>query len=122
MSKRERRPLVVALCETHAPLDEWETLAEVRPEPWMPGMAGGVGEPGEPVVAVRQHRGTREIRVDVYDCADGLDVTGINGGVADRDKARGQRWFRDIRTCRGGLRKLTVRLMGREAGSLELKS
>lgn len=115
----------IVLCERWPPFkDCWRTLVEVRPEPWYPDQAGDKSKAGEPVVVVRQHEGTREIRVEIYDCEGGLDVTDVNGGVEEyAKKKRGQRWFRDMRTCRTSLRSLTVRFMGRGDGdNLRLKS
>lgn len=118
----EPEPVVVLAQRWPPHREEWKTLTEVRSEPFWP--EGPHGEDtGPPVVVVEQHQGTREIRVNVYDCDGGLDVTFTNAGVTTEAKKLNQRWFRDLRTCRDGLRRLTIRLMARGSGdNLELKS
>lgn len=101
-------------CERWPQLDNWNTLAEVRPEPFH--------TESEPAIVIRQHRDTRELRVDIYDCKGGLDVSYTNGGVDHNDRDRAK-WFRDVRTCRKDLRSLRVRFMAwGEGGNLRLKS
>ena len=108
----------VVLAERWAKLDDWRVLTEVRDESFHPGLTAH----SDPVVRVLQHRGTKEICIDVFDCKDGLDVTYTNGHVREGDKKRAT-WFRDIMTCRNGLRRLRVRFMAQgSADNLELRS
>ncbi len=107
----------IIFCERWAKLNDWKTLAEVAPEPWNPELVSS-----QPAIAIRQHRGTGELRVDIYGCEGGLDVTYTNGGVDDADRSRAS-WFRDIRTSRTSLRPIRVRFMASGAGdNLRLKS
>ncbi len=108
----------VVVHKRQPPFDNWHVLVEVCPESFWADTAMPDHTPGAPRVVVRQHRDTREIRVDVFGCDDGLDVTFTNGGVDPevRDRAK---WFRDVRTARGSLVPLTVRFMG---GDLKLRS
>lgn len=76
-------------------LDDWETLHEVHHAPFYTPLR--LDDPGEPIVVVRRHRGTAEVRVDVYGCNEGLPVTFTNGGTGD-PRAK---WFRDV-LCRRG--------------------
>ncbi len=102
-------------CERCAPLSNWRTLAEIKSEPFFTGLSDS-----EPVIVVKQHRDTRELMVEIFNCEDGLDVTYTNGGVEDRTRSK---WFRDIRTCRKSLRALRVRfLAGGVAENLRLRS
>ena len=100
----------VVICDRWAELDDWLTLAEVCPEPFYKG-----AEPGQPAIVVRQHQGTRELRVDIYDCDGGLHVTYTNGGVDQANKKRAC-WFRELRTKIGSLRPIRVRFMCRGDG------
>ena len=105
-------------CRRWPELDNWNVLAEVHPEPFWPGLV----KENNPAIVIRQHKDTCELRVDIYDCKGGLDVTYTNGGVDHNDRDRAK-WFRDIRTCRGSLRPLRVRFMASgEGGNLRLKS
>ncbi len=107
----------VVLCEPWADLDKWRTLVEVRPDALYPPL-----RPGEPAVVVRQHVDTRELRVDIYDCEGGLDITYTNGGVDLANKRRAS-WFRELRTKIGALRPIRVRFMCRgDPDNLRLKS
>lgn len=100
-------------------LNDWNTLVEVRPE----SVYGSQMTPAEPVVTVLQHNGTGEIRVDIFNCQGGLDVTFTNGGVDKEGRRRNQRWFRDIRTRRDCLSPLTVRFMAPgDVSNVEIKS
>lgn len=102
-------------CERWAPLSNWKTLAEIKPESFHPGLTES-----PPVIVVKQHRDTRELMVEIFGCEDGLDVTYTNGSVEDRERSK---WFRDIRTCRKSLRALRVRfLAGGPADNLRLRS
>ncbi len=116
MSGENEGPAVV-LCEGWADLDKWRTLVEVRPEALYSPM-----NPGEPAVVVRQHVDTRELRVDIFDCSGGLNITYTNGGVDKACKGRAS-WFRELRTKIGSLRPIRVRFMCRgEPDNLRLKS
>lgn len=100
-------PLTV-LVERYPPLQDWKIVAEVRQE-------AIYVSPSDPLIIVLQHRATRELRVDVYGCDDGIDVTFTNGGTND-PRAR---WFRDFRMNRTSLQPIRVRLLG---SNLELRS
>lgn len=116
MSSDTEGPAVV-LCEPWADLDKWRTLVEVRPDALYALLS-----PGEPAVVVRQHVDTRELRVDIYDCEDGLNITYTNGGVDKMNKHRA-RWFRELRTKIGALRPIRIRFMCRgDPDNLRLKS
>lgn len=102
-------------CERWAPLSDWKTLVEVKPEPFHIGLTTT-----PPVIVVKQHRSTRELMVEIFDCEDGLDITYTNGAVEDKTRSR---WFRDIRTCQKSLRALRVRFLTSGQGSnLKLQS
>jgi hypothetical protein len=66
-------------------------------------------------VVIRQHRGTREVRVDIYGCNSGLDVAFTNGGTED-PRAR---WFRDVTVNGTRYAPMRVRFLGND---LELRS
>ncbi len=108
----------VVLHKRQPSADNWHVLTEVCPESFWADTAIDDNTPGPPRIVVRQHRDTREIRVDIFGCEGGLDVTFTNGRVDPevRDRAK---WFRDVRTSRNSLVPLTVRFMG---GDLTLRS
>ena len=76
-----------------------------------------------PKIVILQNPNTRAIRIDIYDCEDGLNVTYVNGGV-DNDAAdnRYQKWLRDLTTNVKSNQKVTVRFMAREGDHLRLKA
>lgn len=96
-------------CARWPDLGNWETLVEVSPEPFHAGLTKT-----DPAIVIKQHRDTKELMIEVFDCEDGLDVTYTNGAVQDKERSK---WFRDIRTCRKSLRALRVRFLARGAGS-----
>lgn len=83
-------------------LDDWVVLSEVFYAPYY-----GV-EPARPAVVVRQHAGTKEIRVDIFDCNHGLPVTSTNAGHDQKERAK---WYRDVRV-RTEYNPLRVRFLG----------
>lgn len=107
----------VVTCQCWPKREDWHVLAEIIPGRLYPG-----DSPGQPRIVVKQHRATRELRVDIYDCAGALDVTFTNAGVADDARGRAK-WFRDVRTASDTLQPLTVRFMCRgDSGNLRFKS
>lgn len=111
------KPSVRVEYEDHPPLDNWMTLAEIAREPIYP-VREGQPSPVAPRVVVRQHRDTRELRIDVYDCEGGFYVTDQNGGTGDTRA----KWFRDLLTCRDGFQpQLRIRVLaGGSSRNLDL--
>lgn len=67
--------------------DMWRTIAEIYPESQVP-----INPLRNPRIAIRQHTGNKELRVDIYDCNEGLGVS-VTRGTTNEDRAKA---FRDI--------------------------
>lgn len=80
--------------------NEWEIISEICHKPIYDKLVN-------PAVVILQHKGTKEIRIDVYGCDEGLPITFTNAGTND-ERAK---WFRDIR-CRRDYKPLRVRFLG----------
>ena len=98
----------------------------------LPGTYGGFEKIAEfgrlephvhPRIEVLQNPETREVRIDVYNCSDGLHVSYTNGGVDPEARKRHQKWYRNITTDLKGNQRVTVRFMARgDADHLRVKS
>ena len=110
-------------CKRWAERDDWHVLVEIAPEPFYPSEDPRKQlEGGRPRIVVKQHRGTKELRVEIFDCSGPLDTTFTNAGV-DKDARERAKWFRDVRTARDTLQPLTVRFMCRgDSGNLRLQT
>lgn len=87
--------------------NDWKTISEVFYEPLYITSVN-------PRIVIRQHNGTKELRVDVYECDEDLIITPTNAGTND-PRAK---WFRDAIVGRS-YNPLRVRFLG---AHLELRS
>ena len=111
----------VVLCDSYAPLDGYEVISEVCPRLQFED-PDGTARGGPPAIVISQHRGTKELRIDVHGCMGGLDLGFITGtGLMPKERKR-SRLVRAVRTTQGDMRELTVRFLANgEASNLVVK-